>query len=155
MESAKPGIDRAALAIAAGLLALALVILWDAAALPSPTYGFGPRAMSVLVAVGLIALSAGNAWLAWRGDFPEREDYDPRALGLILGGLAALIAVIGLDGGFVPATTILFAATSAAFGRRALATDLAIGFVLSLAVYLMFTKLLSLSLPVGPLERLF
>jgi putative tricarboxylic transport membrane protein len=33
--------------------------------------------------------------------------------------------------------------------------DVAIGFSLSLAVYLMFTKLLSLSLPQGPLERLF
>ena len=64
------------------------------------------------------------------------------------------MAIIGLDGGFIPATTILFAATATAFGRRAILTDLAIGFVLSLVVYLMFTKLLSLSLPTGPLERL-
>jgi putative tricarboxylic transport membrane protein len=154
MQSAKSGIDRTALAIAAGLLAIALVILWDGMALPAPLYGIGPRAMPVLVATGLIALAIGNAWLACRGDFPEREDYDPRALGLILGGLAVVIAIIGLDGGFIPATTILFAATAAAFGRRALVTDLAIGFVLSLVVYLMFTKLLSLSLPAGPLERL-
>ena len=87
-------------------------------------------------------------------DFPEREDYDAKAVGLIVGGLAALIAIIGLDGGFIPATTILFAATAAAFGRRAFLTDFVIGFVLSLVVYLLFTKLLSLSLPVGPLERL-
>jgi putative tricarboxylic transport membrane protein len=33
--------------------------------------------------------------------------------------------------------------------------DLAIGFSLSLGVYLVFSKLLSLSLPQGPLERLF
>jgi putative tricarboxylic transport membrane protein len=154
MESANPTIDRAALAIAATLLAIALVILWDAMSLPAPVYGIGPRAMPIIVAVGLILLATGNAYLAWRGDFPEREDYDAKAVALIIGGLAALMAIIGLNGGFIPATTILFAATATAFGRRAILTDLAIGFVLSLAVYLMFTKLLSLSLPAGPLERL-
>lgn len=154
MDSANPRIDRAALAIAATLLLIALVILWDAMSLPTPVYGIGPRAMPIIVACGLIVLAVGNAWLAWRGDFPEREDYDTRALLLIVAGFAALIAIIGFNGGFIPATTILFAATATAFGRRAYLTDLAIGFVLSLAVYLMFTKLLSLSLPAGPLERL-
>ena len=74
---------------------------------------------------------------------------------LILGGLAAVIVLIGIGGGFIPAMTILFAATATAFGRRAILTDLAIGFVLGLGAYLMFAKLLSLSLPTGPLERLF
>ena len=154
MESAKPGIDRAGLAIAVTLLAIALVILWDAMSLPAPVYGIGPRAMPILVACGLILLATGNAYLAWRGDFPAREEYDPKTLVLILGGLAALMAIIGLNGGFIPATTVLFAATAAAFGHRAILTDLAIGLVLSVVVFLMFTKLLSLSLPMGPLERL-
>ncbi len=142
------------MAIAAGLFVIAVVILWNAMDLPAPVYGIGPRAMPVLVASGLIVLAAGNAYLAWRGDFPEREDYDRRALLLILGGFAALIAIIGLNGGFIPATTVLFAATAAAFGRRAILTDLAIGLVLSVLVYLMFSKLLTLSLPMGPIERL-
>ena len=73
---------------------------------------------------------------------------------LILGGLAALIALIGLGGGFIPATAILFAATAAAFGRRAFLTDLLIGFVLGVVIFLIFDKLLTLSLPSGPLERL-
>ena len=155
MQPAKPGVDRAGLAIAATLFAIALVILWDAVALPAPVYGIGPRAMPILIASGLILLAIGNAYLAWRADFPEREDYDPKTIGLILGGLAALIAIIGLNGGFIPATTILFLATATAFGRRAFLTDFVIGFVLSSVVYLLFTKLLSLSLPMGPLERLF
>ena len=83
-----------------------------------------------------------------------RETTIPRPIVLILGGLAALIAIIGLGGGFIPATAILFAATAAAFGRRAILTDLAIGFVLAVVVYLLFDKLLTLSLPAGPLERL-
>ena len=153
METAK--VDRAGMAIAAGLLAIATVILWDATSLPAPVYGIGPRAMPILVACGLILLAIGNAVLAWRGDFPDREDFDARALLFILGGFAALMAIIGFNGGFIPATTVLFAATATAFGRRAIATDLAIGFVIAFVVYLMFSKVLSLSLPMGPIERLF
>jgi putative tricarboxylic transport membrane protein len=152
METAK--VDRAGMAIAAGLLAVAAVILWDATSLPAPVYGIGPRAMPILVACGLILLAIGNAVMAWRGDFPEREDFDARALLLILGGFAALIAIIGLNGGFIPATTVLFAATATAFGRRAIVTDFVIGFVIAFVVYLMFSKVLSLSLPMGPIERL-
>ena len=85
---------------------------------------------------------------------PEPEPAEPWPILLILGGLAALIALIGLGGGFIPATAILFAATAAAFGRRAFLTDLIIGAVLGTAAYLLFDKLLTLSLPAGPLERL-
>ncbi len=68
--------------------------------------------------------------------------------------MAALIGMIGIGGGFIPATAILFAMTAAAFGRRAFLTDVAIGFALALVIYLLFVKLLTLSLPAGPLERL-
>ena len=147
--------DVAGMAIAGVLLALAAVILWDTASLQlATTYGIGPKAMPYVVAAGLALLSAGNLLMAFRGGFPPREEVDRRAVALILGGLAALIAIIGLGGGFIAAATILFATTSAAFGRRAIHIDLAIGFVLALAVYLTFDKLLTLSLPAGPLERL-
>jgi len=147
--------DVAGMAIAGVLLALAAVILWDTASLQlATTYGIGPKAMPYVVAAGLALLSAGNLLMAFRGGFPPREEVDRRAVALILGALAALIAIIGLGGGFIAAATILFATTSAAFGRRAIHIDLAIGFVLALAVYLTFDKLLTLSLPAGPLERL-
>jgi len=148
--------DTAAMAIAGVLLLIALVIFWDTTSLQlATTYGVGPKAMPYVVASGMAVLAAGNFWLAWRGDFPERERFEPKALLLILGGLAALIAIIGLGGGFIPATAILFAATATAFGRRAIHIDLAIGLVLAVAVFLLFDKLLSLSLPAGPIERLF
>ena len=73
---------------------------------------------------------------------------------LILGGFVALIALIAFGGGFIIATAILFATTAAAFGRKALVTDLVIGAVLALVIFLIFDKLLTLSLPAGPLERL-
>ena len=147
--------DTGGMVIAAALLLLAAVIIRDTAMLQiAPTYGLGPKAIPYVVAAGLVLLAAGNFLLAWRADFPAREAVDKQAIALILGGLAALITIIGLGGGFVTATTILFAATAAAFGRRTVHIDLAIGLGLSLAIYLLFDKLLTLSLPAGPLERL-
>ena len=148
--------DTAGMAIAGVLLLIALVIFWDTSALQlATTYGVGPKAMPYVIAAGMAVLAAGNFWLAWRGDFPARESLDPKPIILILGGLAALIAIIGLGGGFIPATAVLFAATATAFGRRAIHIDLAIGLVLAVVVFLLFDKLLTLSLPAGPIERLF
>jgi putative tricarboxylic transport membrane protein len=148
-------VDPAGVVVAGLLLLLAVAVYWDAATLQlAPTYGIGPKAMPSMVACGLALLAAGNLVMALRGGLPPREAFDPVAIVLILGGLAALIACIGLGGGFIPATTVLFAATATAFGRRAILTDLAIGFVLSLVIFLLFDKLLTLSLPAGPIERL-
>jgi putative tricarboxylic transport membrane protein len=152
MEARRP--DIAGLAIAGILLIIALVIFWDTHTLAlAPTYGLGPKAMAYVVASGMAVLALGNAFPAWRGDFPERESFDPKAIVLILGGFAALIAIIALGGGFISATAVLFAATSTAFGRRAIVTDLLIGAGLAVAVFLLFDKLLTLSLPAGPIER--
>lgn len=145
---------------AGGIVALALalmagVILWDMSQLQiTSAYGVGPKMMPIVVACGLLVLAVANLVMALRGDMPPRESADPKAILLILGGLAALIAIIGLGGGFIPATAILFAATSAAFGRKAFIADLVIGFGLALLIFLIFDKLLTLSLPFGPLERL-
>jgi putative tricarboxylic transport membrane protein len=147
--------DRGGVAIAVGVLALAAIILWDQAGLQlTSVYGVGPKAMPIVVAGGLAVLGIANLITAMRGQLPARESVDGKAILFILGGLAALIALIGLGGGFIVATAVLFAATSAAFGRRAVFTDLAIGIVIGAVVYLMFDKVLTLSLPAGPLERL-
>jgi putative tricarboxylic transport membrane protein len=146
--------DPAGIAIALALFAIAGVIAWDLSSLQlTSTYGVGPKAMPVVVATGLALLAVANLVMALRGALPEREHADPAAILLILGGLAALIVLIGIGGGFIPATAILFAATAAAFGRRAFVTDLVIGLALALAVYLVFDKVLTLSLPAGPIER--
>jgi putative tricarboxylic transport membrane protein len=147
--------DRAGLAIALGLIAIAAVIVWDTRRLElSSTYGVGPEAVPMVVAAGLAILGIANLVMALRGNLPARESVDPRAILLILGGLAVLIALIGLGGGFIVATAVLFAATAAAFGRRAVLVDLLIGLVLGLVIFLLFDKLLTLSLPAGPIERL-
>ena len=148
-------VDPAGVVIAFALAALAAVLVWDARQLPSTSmYGMGPEAMPIVVAVGLGLLAIGNLIDALRGNLPPRESADPRAVLLILGGLALLIAIIGFGGGFILATSALFVTTSAAFGRRAILADSAIALVMSTLIYLAFDRLLTLSLPTGPLERL-
>ena len=149
-------VDTAGVFIAVALAALAVVLVWDASQLQSNNpYGMGPHVMPVVIAVGLGMLAIGNLVEALRGNLPARESADAKAVWLILGGLALLIAIIGLGGGFIPATTALFVATATAFGRRAILADLAIGFVMTTLIYVAFSRLLTLSLPAGPLERLF
>jgi putative tricarboxylic transport membrane protein len=155
MDSEQRRVDPAGIVVAALLAVLAAVIIWDMTTLQiGQTYGVGPKAMPIVVAVGLALCAAGNLYLAFNGDFPERERPSQTPILLILGGLGAVIVLIWIDGGFIPAMTILFAATATAFGRRAFLVDLGIGFALATGAYLMFAKLLSLSLPMGPLERL-
>lgn len=149
--------DTPGFVIAAGLVGLGVLVAWDASNLgAASTYSpIGPSAASYAVALGLAALGIATAVMAWRGGLPERESFDPYAVLLILGGIAGLTAIIYYGGGFIFGTTVLFAATSRALGHPRIFLDLAIGFTLSLAIYVVFTKLLSLSLPQGPLERLF
>lgn len=149
--------DAAGFIIAGVLLALALILVWDAGTLgAASTYSpIGPSAAEYAVAAGLAVLGLATAVTAWRGGLLEREPFDLAPVLLIMGGLGALTAIIYSGGGFILGTTIMFAATSRALGHQRLILDLAIGVTLSLTVYFMFTKLLSLALPQGPLERLF
>ena len=148
-------VDRAGIVIAALLAGLAAVLVWDARGLQSTTmYGMGPEAMPVVIASGLALLAIGNLIDALRGHLPARESADPAPVVLILAGLALLIGIIGFGGGFILATSALFVTTSAAFGRRAVLVDSAIALVMSTLIYLAFDRLLTLSLPAGPLERL-
>jgi len=154
--SSQRRIDVAGLVIALLLLVLAGVVWWDMTKLQilSP-YDLGPKVMPIVVSAGLTLLAIGNVIGALRGDLPARDSLDWKPIFLILGGLASLILLIAFGGGFMIGTAILFATTSAAFGRRAFLTDLLIGAVIAVLIYLLFGKLLTLSLPAGPLENLF
>jgi putative tricarboxylic transport membrane protein len=148
-------IDTAGVVIALVLAARAAVLVWDSRQLQTTTmYGMGPEVMPVVIAIGLGLLAIGNLIDALRGNLPARESADPKAVLLILAGLALLIAIIGLGGGFILATSALFVTTSTAFGRRAVLVDSAIALVMTTLIYLAFDRLLTLSLPAGPLERL-
>jgi putative tricarboxylic transport membrane protein len=154
-KPARRAVDRAGVVIALALAAVAIVLVVDALRIQANVvYGMGPQAMPILIAIGLGVLAVGNLINALRGGDAAPEDMDFRPVLMILAGLALMITIIGLGGGFIPAMTILFAATATAFGRRAIVADLVIGFVIATVIYLAFSKLLTLSLPAGPLERL-
>ena len=148
--------DRAALLIPAGLFVLAAVIAWDAAHLRlSASYArVGPANFPYVIAAALAGLGIWSTIAAWRGDFPQRRASDNGAIVWIVGGLAAQMLLLNAAG-FSIATGLLFAATARGFGRGPLWLTIPIGIVLSLAVWLIFARLLQLSLPAGPIERLF
>jgi putative tricarboxylic transport membrane protein len=147
--------DRGAIVVGLGLLGLAALTAWDARALAiASVYGMGPEAVPYLVAGGLVLLALAHFVAAARSGLPSPEPVDGGAIAWVGLGLFALIAAVGLGIGFIPAMALLFAATARGFGRKAVLADLAIGLALGLLVYLGLTRLLTLSLPQGPLERL-
>ena len=153
-ETRRP--DGAALVIALVLAALAALIFWDVDRL-SDVVGYspvGPATVPKWIAFGLVGLAIWTAVAAFRRDFPEREHQEIAPVAWIIGGLAGQMLLLPTIG-FSVATGVLFAATARAFGKRQLWFSLPIGIAISLAVWLVFALLLQLSLPAGPLERLF
>ncbi len=148
--------DGVALGGAAVLAAIAGVILWDTSHLAALTaYSpVGPTTVPYVVAVGLLVLAGWTVLAAIRGEFPEREHQELGPIVWIVGGLAAQMLLLK-TAGFSVATGVLFAATAAGFGRRKLWISVPAGIALCLVIWLIFARLLQLSLPAGPLERLF
>lgn len=148
--------DKPALLVGVLLLAVAAIVGHDASNQTiTSNYGLGPTAMPYVVCAGLVMLGLAHLVVAFREGLPRPEEADRGALLWIAAGLAGLIASIALGGGFVLATTLVFACTARGFGRRAFLVDAIIGFVLGLAIFLIFAKLLTLLLPSGPFEQLF
>lgn len=149
------GLHRPTAVIGVGLLAVAVLTWFDARSMTiAANYGVGADAASYFVALFLAALGIGHLVAARRpGLTPDEADWGAVAwISLALGGM---ILSIWLGLGFILGATLLFALTARAFGRRALVADLVIGAAIAIFVFLMFNKLLQLSLPQGPLERLF
>lgn len=163
-EAGGPGWHALA-TVAAVLLLLAAVIGYDASLMaPARAVGVGPTPAMRMVALLLVVLALAHAVAAIRlrnarrgKATAELEELltNRAALGWVLGGLIGMIVVLQLGGGFVAGSTWLFAATARAFGQPMRLKSLGIGFALAAAVFAFFTQALSLSLPAGPLERLF
>jgi len=148
-------IDRPALIVGLLLLAAAAIVAFDASRQTiTSNYGVGPTAMPYVVCAGLAVLGLAHFIVAFKDGLPKPEEADSKALLWIIGGLVGLVACIALGGGFIIATAIIFACTARGFGRDALIVDLVIGAVLGTIIYMVFLKLLTLSLPTGPLEAL-
>ena len=144
------------------VLALGGLAAWQASVIPtSPIYAqVGPKAVPYLVAGALLLLGAALTAAALRGgwsrDIEELQGAPPanlRALGLLLAGLLANLALIG-PFGFTVAATAQFALVAAAFGSRSHLRNLGIAFAVSLGAYALFVKLLGVNIGAGVVEAL-
>ncbi|WP_246184798.1 tripartite tricarboxylate transporter TctB family protein [Paracoccus aestuariivivens] len=147
--------DTAALVIAAGLALVAGVMLWDSARLADlgGYSGVGPASVPRVVAYCLLGLAVWTVVAALKGDFPARPQQNVPPVLWIIAGLAAQLVLLHVAG-FSIATGILFAFTARAFGKTNLAKTLPIGIVFAFVVWMVFSQLLMLHLPPGPLEHL-
>ena len=147
--------DWAALAIGVALGVLGLLVALDARGIGGVSYArIGPSTFPYAISIVLLALSVWTMVEAWRGDFPEREHDEVGPIIWIVGGLAAQLLLLN-TAGFSIATGLLFAATARAFGKRKLHVSIPLGILLSFAIWVLFSQLLRLNLPAGPLEQLF
>jgi putative tricarboxylic transport membrane protein len=147
--------DWAALVVAVVLLILAGVIFFDVSRLRD-VGGYsqvGPATVPDWIAFGLVGLAIWTVIAAFRGDFPAREKQEIKPVVWIVAGLAAQMLLIR-PLGFSIATGVLFGLTAAGFGARRLWISIPIAIVICLAIWWIFSVVLSLSLPAGPLENL-
>lgn len=149
-------LDRTKLIIGIVLLVVAAITANDAYNMTfRAAYGINPNTASYLVAGFFTLLAIGHFWSAAKpGDDVTVVEADWHAVTMIGLGLGSLIGCIYFGAGFIAGSTLLFAFTARAFGRRAFLVDAIIGFIIAIAIFYLFNKLLTLTLPQGPLERL-
>ncbi|HXG40013.1 MAG TPA: tripartite tricarboxylate transporter TctB family protein [Candidatus Limnocylindrales bacterium] len=156
------GLLEAAIAglVVIGLGLLALV----GAAQVRPVAGYtvvGPAVMPAVVGVALVALGSLLVLRATvrpdldQADHIEREARatDWRTTGLTLGALVGYAVALG-PLGYVLSTSVFLPLEAAILGSRRPVRDGAVGIVLAVVVYVVFTRFLSVRLPAGLLEPL-
>lgn len=121
-----------------------------------PHPSVGPRAFPGLVGTSLVVLGLVFMMAAWRGSgFPEgarpaRRGVLPWILTGLVGG-----AVIVEPLGFPPAAAWIFVMTARAFGSQQWVRNALVGLVLGLLVYVILARALGMTLPGGPIDRLW
>ena len=145
--------DRAALVIAAALIVLGAVVAWDASRIGGGgAYArIGPQTIPFVIAICLGGLGIWTIFEAIRGDFPEREHQEAMPVLWIVAGLLVQLLTIKLIG-FSIATGVLFGLVARGFGERRFWISIPAGILISIVVWAVFARGLSLTLPHGPLE---
>ena len=144
------------------VLGLGVVAVWQTYVIPvTPLYAqVGPKLVPAVIAGALLVLGGALVVAALRGGWSrhieEQQDAPPinlRAVGLLLAGLLANVALIDAFG-FTVAATVQFGLVAAAFGSRAHLRNLGIAFVVSLGAYALFVKGLGVNIGAGLVEGL-
>lgn len=140
-----------------GLFILAAIGVVGVMKIPKPIIddAVGPRLLPAAAALFLLILAMGFTQAAYQGRCPDAADdpeMAPRPGGAVRGGwlLAGLAALMGLLAtvGIGAAGTVGFALFAQAFGSRSPLKALFIGFLFSLAIWLLFDQALGVKL--GP-----
>jgi putative tricarboxylic transport membrane protein len=146
--------------LAAAVIAFGLVWIYGALSLAyAATYAVvGPGLFPALIGVGLVLLGGLLLVAIARGERFEPQESEDADAGRRPSGTAFWTTVVA---GLVPiavirplglpvAAAFTFALTARAFGSRRFPLDLAVGFLLGAACWLLFARLLGLSLPGFP-----
>jgi tripartite tricarboxylate transporter TctB family protein len=144
--------------IAAGVLVLAAVILWQTAIIPvSPIYAkVGPTIVPYITALGLAVLGLLLLYSALKGGWqPEEEKEitpDRPALLWVIAGLALNVLLITYAG-FTIASVVLFVCVARGFSSKAILRDAGIGAAFALIAYFGFAQTLGINIGAGILEN--
>jgi len=144
--------------IAAGVLVLAAVILWQTAIIPvSPIYAkVGPTIVPYITALGLAVLGLLLLYSALKGGWQAEEEKeitpDRPALLWVIAGLALNVLLITYAG-FTIASIVLFVCVARGFGSKAILRDAGIGAAFALIAYFGFAQTLGINIGAGILEN--
>ncbi len=140
-----------ALAVAAAVCALGVFYVAGAFAIAGDAQyaGVGPRHITLVNGGALVILGVAFGASARRHAAAASEEPVRRAeIGWIIAGLAlAIVAMQPL--GFPVASAAAFTTTARGFGSRRIARDVVMGIAVGVAVYLVFSRALGVSLPGG------
>jgi putative tricarboxylic transport membrane protein len=119
--------------------------------------GLSPRFLPTLVTIGLaicgLLLLIQSDSIQASSDEAETAIFQAdrfRRLALLMGGLLAHLVLISWIG-FVLASALLMAIVSRAYGSKKLLRDGLIGLAVALPIWLLFTQVLGLNIPLLPL----
>jgi putative tricarboxylic transport membrane protein len=167
-SSPRPDLGRIGeLVLAAGVIALGALVIWKTGEIRVTPMNsrIGPRVIPYIVGSGLVLVGIWYVIEVLRGHEAvpsggeDSEDVDPTlptdwaTVTIIAVALVVYLLLIE-RAGFIIASSDLFFAAAFAMGSRRILRDAAIAILLSTAIFLIFTRGLSLTLPEGivPLE---
>ena len=156
-DPSEPSPDRVEVVVASGVIALGFVVVGGVFTIGSGVRydRIGPRFFPYLVAAGLLV--SGVFLLREALSRKTAPDVRSRSRASNLGilSIALVSGVIGLErAGFILTSVVVFWLVARAFGSRRIWRDALAGLVLSVIVYLAFTRGLGLPLPAGIFQGL-
>ncbi len=137
--------------VALGLFAVAVVVVVSAFRIPEGGgyQAVGPRAFPLLVGAGLGVVAVIGVVQSFRsGEVEEQEPIQWRPVLILLvalGGYAGLLVPVG----YWQSTAVFFVVCARVLGSRRLVRDAVIAVALALATYVLFDRVLGITLPPG------